>query len=289
MIKYFPLILLLGCIFFGCNIKNPKEPTPTYIHIDSFKMVDNKNVVPPKLSLSHQINSFTAFYNNNPLGVFDLPATFPVITNGTGKLTLFPGVSMDGLNNFMVTYPFYAADTFSFAAQPGTIITHIPTTHYYDSTKHFLNDDFNTVSAIYFVPVDGTIPIMTTNTVGEVFEGSGSGKISLSLPNDTLSECISNVTFNIPHNTDAYIELNYKCTVPFYLGIKSNLYGTTTYYQRYLSGIFPTDHWQKFYLALKDFAAQYTGDYYTLYIKSYLPAGTTSGTVLIDNVQLVYF
>ncbi len=286
MLKYFPVILLLGCLGQSCNVKNPKEPTPTYIHVDSFTFTNNKNIT--GLSLSHQIAAVTAYYNNNPVGTFDLPATFPVITNGTGKLSLYPVILLDGFNNFLAPYPFYAPDTFTFSEQPGVIINRIPKTHYFDSTKHYLNCNFD-LASIYFSPINSTVPILTSFDKPDIFEGNGAGKISLSLPNDTLSECISFSTFNIPAGVDAFIELNYKCTVPFYLGLKSSLNNSTTYYQRYLSGVYPSDHWQKFYLSIKDFAAQYTGDYYTLYIKAVLPAGTASGTVLLDNIQFVYF
>ena len=289
MLKYVSLIVIFGCIGLSCNTINPVEPTPTYIHIDSFAFKDNPHVIPPKLSLSHQINSVFAYYNNNPIGIFDLPVTIPVIATGAGKLSLFPSIPIDGLNNFLSAYPFYAPDTFSFVAQPGTVIHRIPVTEYFDSTKHFLDYSFETASGIYFNLLNGSVPISTTTNSAEVFEGTGSGKIYLSLPSDTLSECISASNFNVPTGVDAYIELNYKNTVPFYVGLKSGLNGTTTYTQQYLSGIYPSDHWQKFYLAIKDFVGQYPGDYYTLYIKTYLPSGTSNGTVLLDNVQLVYF
>jgi hypothetical protein len=289
MLKYLLIIVFLGCIGVSCNTINPVEPIPTYIHVDSFTFKNNPHVI-GSLSLSHQITSVTAYYNNNPVGTFDLPTTFPVITNGTGKLSLFPGIAIDGLNNFLSPYPFYAPDTFTFAEQPGKIITHIPATKYFDSVKHFLDYDFELTGSINFTLVSGSPAMITTNTKSEVFEGNGSGKIYLSLPNDTLSESISDKTFNVAVGRDAYIEFNYNNDVPFYVGLKSSLYNSNTYFQRYLSGIYPSGgHWQKFYLAIKDFVGQYPGDYYTLYFKTYLPANTINGTVLLDNVRLVYF
>ncbi len=289
MLKYLPVIIFLGFACLSCNIKNPKEPTPTYIHIDSFSMVDNPKVIPPKLSLSSQITAVYAYYNNNPIGYFDLPVTFPIITNGRGQLKIFPAVAVDGLNNFMATYPFYTSDTLTFDPQPGAIVKMSPKTRYHDSTKHYLNYSFSSSGTISFTLLNGTVPVTTTTDPANVFEGTGSGMISLHLPLDTLSESKSFDPFNVPVGVDAYIELNYKSTVPFYLGLRANLNGSTTFYQRYLSGVNPSDKWQKFYLAIKDFAAQYKGDYYDLYIKASLPAGVTSGTVLIDNVQFVYF
>ena len=290
MLKYLLLVVTVGCLGVGCNIKNPKEVTPTYIRVDSFNFVDNPKVIKPKLSLSHQITAVAAYYNGVAIGIFDLPVTFPVIATDRGKLMLRPVISMFGLNNFLTSYPFYISDTFSFDAQPGKVISHIPKTHYYDSTKHYLDIDFEIATLPYFTQVDGKVPINTTNNRANVFEGTGSGMISLKVAgDDTLCEIKVAKTFNIPPLTDAYIELNYKCTVPFYLGMRANLDNSASYVQRYLSGVKESDHWQKFYLALKDFAGQYPADNYELFIKASLPAGVESGTVILDNVQLVYF
>ncbi|MBC7554392.1 MAG: hypothetical protein H7257_10480 [Taibaiella sp.] len=267
---------------------NPKEMTPTYVHIDSFSFKRDSSVS-LSLSNSHQINSVWVYYNDNPIGVYDLPATFPVNATGSGKISVYPGVPVSGLNSFLARYPFYAADTFTLTAQPGTIVAHKPVTHYFSNTRIYpqtsINFDFNITS---FTRSDGTVDMGVTNDSTQVFEGLGSAIISLKAPKDTLSESYCTIDFSIPANTAAYIELNYKNTAPFYLGLRSNLSGGIVY-KRYLSGIYPSDHWQKFYLAVKDFVAQYTGDTYTLFIKADLPAGQESGTVLLDNIQLVYF
>ena len=122
----------------------------------------------------------------------------------------------------------------------------------------------------------------------QIVVDSAVGSITLSLPNDTLSEDSSLVNFPLTVGLDAYIELDYKNTIPFYLGVQANLYNL--YSQKiYLSGVNPVDNWRKFYLSLKDFVGQYKATSYTLFIKTYLTDGHSSGKVLLDNVQLVYF
>src|SRR5690348_12276879 len=71
------LLVLLGMSMQNCNTINPRETTPTYIHIDSFRT---------KPGFSHKITAVWVYYNNSPVGVFDLPATIPVMASGTGKL-----------------------------------------------------------------------------------------------------------------------------------------------------------------------------------------------------------
>ena len=138
------ILVLLGCSLFwqGCNSNNSATPVPTYIHIDSFHFVSG-TVHPYNLAAStptllqnyvltnsHQTNVAWVYYNDNPVGIFDLPATFPVITNGTGVLKVFPGVAADGENNDIINYLFYQSDTFTFVPQPGKTIVHEPITTY---------------------------------------------------------------------------------------------------------------------------------------------------------------
>ena len=273
----------------GCRIINPAEQVPTYVHIDSFAF-QRDSALSLSLSSSHQINSVWAYYNNNPIGVFDLPVTFPVITNGTGVLSLYPGIAVSGLNSFLAKYPFYMADTLNLIPQPGKVVHHIPITKYFTATRFYPQTSINFENHITsFTLVDGTAEMGITTDPSQVFEGEGSGIIKLTSPTDTLSESSYNVDFSIPVGVDAYIELNYNNTVPFYLGMQSNLTGGIVY-KRYLSGINTSSgQWKKFYLGVKDFAGQYRGDNYTFFIKAYLPQGQASGTVLLDNIQLVYF
>ncbi len=277
-LRYLFLFVVMVCLGQSC-VKNDPGSVPTYIHVDSFSFYPSPTA-PSDAANTHQINSVWAYYNNSPIGVFDLPANIPVITNGTGVLTLKPGVSVSGLNNFMAPYPFYKDDTSTFSPQPGKTIHYIPKTTYFSASKFISISSFNPSTGTRFTRVSGTVDIQTNLA-------SGYGFITLNAPIDTLSEDSSTVPFTIPLNADAYIEFDYKCTIPFFVGLRGNLASLTT--KVYLAGIYPSDHWQKFYLSVKDFEAQYQATNYNLYLKASLPAGQTTGTVMIDNIQLVYF
>lgn len=276
-LRYLLLFTVLGFAAGSC-VKKDASLTPTYVHVDSFQF-SAQSSLPADVANTHQINSVWAFYNNSPIGVFDLPANIPVLTNGTGKLTLRPGISVAGLNNFLATYPFYVSDTSTLVPQPGKVIHYVPKTSYYSSSKFIFISKFEPSTGTKFMPVDGTVG-MTINT-------DKNGVITLNAPTDTLSEDSSTVDLVIPLGKDAYIEFDYKNTVPFFVGLRASLGGIYTKY--YLAGIYPSDHWQKFYLSVKDFEAQYQATKYNMYIKATLPAGQSTGTVLIDNIQLVYF
>ena len=273
--KYLLLCFIPVLAVISCTTNKDKGLIPTYIHVDSFAFATAPSSL-QHIATSHQINSVWAYYNNSPIGVFDLPANIPVLANGTGKLTLRPGISVSGLNNFLATYPFYSSDTSTFNSQPGKTIQFIPKTTYYSSTRCSVIANFDSNVAAPF-KVDAGTGIDCIGGIGSV---SLSGK-------DTFSEIGSLAQFTIPLGKDAYIEFDYKCTIPFSVGLKASL--GTLFTKFYLAGIYPSDHWQKFYLSVKDFDAQYQATGYNFYLKTELPGAQSSGTVLIDNIQLVYF
>ena len=286
-LKYILLLLVTGCIVHGCNVINPAEPTPTYIHIDSFEW---DNAVPDHgLSHTHQISTVWVYYNNNPVGEFDLPVTFPVITSGStpGQLSFYPGINVSGQNNFLTKYPFYQPDTsLRLTPQPGKTINYTPKTSYYSNVTDIVLSDFQFTSNLN--------PASTGYPPFQLISDPGMGKcgwVHLNKAiNDTFFEdtCLTQFPINYLGNTPTYIEISYKSTVPIFLGMKSG-YQNTIFFGEYLNAIAPSATWKKFYFAISDFAAQYKGDEYKFFLKAGLDPGVDSGDVYLANIQLVHF
>lgn len=276
-------IFSLGLFGSACNIINPKEQVPTYVHIDSFRVVTNSKFT--NLSYSHDINNVWVYCNNNLVGEFDLPATFPVIVSDTGHLTLAAGVSENGQNNLVLQYPFYVYDNSTLTAHPGKVINYTPTTTYYSNITTNVISNFE--GGIYFAQCGGDQGISIAPD-SLAYEGHGAGVIYLKAVGDSsIDSSVS--SFTIPINTQAYVEFNYRSTIPFFIGIQANLSTLISSTQYYLAGIAPSSTWGKFYLNVSDFASKYQATSYTFYIKAVLGDGQTSGRLLIDNIQLIYF
>jgi hypothetical protein len=287
-LRYVALLVWCGLFWQSCNTINKPTQVPTYIHVDSFNFVKNPAI--PNISLSHQINSVWVYYNNNPIGIFDLPCTFPVITNGTGQIECYAVIAVDGQNNLLGQYPYYQPDTFTFAPQPGKIITHECTTSYYSDVVVRTISNFDQGATNFYLDA-GNIPmtVVSANLASEdslVFEGTGSGSILLTNPgvDSSVDSCVA---FTIPPGV-SFIEFNYKNdNLPFYVGLQSNLQGGVSDAPYYLAGVYPSSTWQKFYLKCSDYTAEYTGLSYNLYIKVSLPFGSAPGRVLLNNIQLI--
>jgi len=296
------IIILFGCslISQGCNSIDAASPVPTYIHIDSFHFVQNNllhpYLLPPNgtpllqsgalVPTSHQTNVAWVYYNNNPIGIFDLPVTFPVITNGPGQLEVSPGIIADGENNDVVNYTFYSTDTFSFNPQPGQTINHTPQTGYYSDDNVWIINNFEESNQSYFAPWGGSPGGVIVITGDSVAYGYHAGMIALSIPSVDSSIDSTTFSFQIPTGM-AYIEFDYNSTVPFYVGLQANLSSFISSTPSYLTGIYPNSGWEKFYLEVDGFTASAQATSYNFFIKADLLPGQTSGRLLIDNIQLI--
>lgn len=274
----------------SCNIINPDESVPTYIHIDSIKL---ENTDPNKTgTISSNIVCAWVYYNNQTVGVFDIPGTFPVIAEGEGELLVIPGVSFDGISDFNAQYPFYSSATMTFDAKPGGTIEYNPIVRYLSDANFRWTEDFevgnNFEEFTSGLTNDTMIVRVNKNTQPDkVFEGAGSGYIYLD-GSTNLCEVVSNRSFALPQ-TQIYLEVNYKNTIPFEVGMVATDNSDVVQTADYIVGANPSAEWNKIYIGLRDFTSSYNADKYKLLIKAELPEGTNSGYVLLDNIKIVSF
>lgn len=286
--KNFLLIaLILVLTASACNVINKAEPVPTYVKIDSVILdIDNPSV---QGTSSHNITSVWMYYNNNPVGIFDIPCNVPVITEGTeGTLSIIPGITLNGLVDLQPQYSFFTFDTLKLKSNPGGTINFTPVVQYTAAAKFPYKEDFEVGNSfIPFTPelTDDT-SIHRINDKSMVFEGGGSGYISLSTE-FPYSESISNTGFPIAVG-EAYLEINYKCNVPFEVGLYNTLNSGIDVYE-YIMGVKATDTWKKIYIDLATYRGKNPGNNYKLMIKAGLNEGSTSGYVLLDNVKVVTY
>lgn len=268
-------LLLSVVVWTGCEIVNPDETTPAFVHIDSFQFQGN-----PALGTSSQkITSVWAYLNNVPLGAYELPATIPVVTSSAGKLTLLPSITYSGLQEFETMYPFFVSDTATI--QPGARVTLTPKTSYFgDSLLNYWIADFDVANK--FIRLEGDTDIARVTDPSMVFEGAGSGYIHLKSP-QTTTTVIANEAFTA--RGDAYLELNYKCSVPFVVGI-ATFDKDNQDVVKYLFGFNPRDTWNKVYVGLSSITDAYPNKPYFVFIKADLE-GKSEGYVLLDNIKSI--
>lgn len=287
--KYkFLLFITVLLSVLGCNVINPVESVPTYIKIDSFDFVINDPL--KEGSASNGITSVWVYYNNNPVGNFDLPCNVPVITEGDkGSISVAPGISLNGFVDLQPQYPFYNFDTTTLITNPGKVQQFTPKGTYVSSAKFRYKEDFEVGSSFETFVEGGTIEtgIRPTLDARYVYEGGGAGVILLSSNGVTWSESINKDPFDIGAG-ESYLEINYKCSVPFEVGLYNTLNEGVDQYN-YFAGVKSSDTWKKIYIELATYTSANQGKDFKIIIKAVLPDGQSDGYVAIDNIKVVSF
>jgi hypothetical protein len=283
MSKHILYILLAVCFLqTGCDIINPEEKIPTFVHIDSFKFV-NPNPNEAGTSLQN-INCAWVFLDGQNVGVFELPADIPVLVSGTQELQISPGVTLQGLNDYKVQYPFFAFYNYQLEDKPGKVINLPAETRYIDGLKYW-KEDFE--SGNQFIKLSGDTTVRRVTGADSVLEGGGSGCISLAAGSYVNAETFAE--FDIKPGTKCFLEINYKGTLPFTIGVLAIL-PVSGNNSSYMAGVKAKESWGKFYLDLQPFTTQYpTALKWYIMLKTNLEEGQTDGYLLLDNIKVISY
>ena len=205
-------------IFFGfliitsCEMINPEEQVPTYLHIDSF----NFQKTPNTGTASQNITSVWVYFEGERVGVFDLPATVPILADAVGKVSVLPGVTYSGIKDILTPYVFFLSDTMTLTPAPGQIVSWTPTTQYMEEEYlNIFNVDFE-AGGNPFTQFDGDTSLQVVTDPNLVFEGNASGYIYL----DNMSRSENMLLQQFFADKEAYIELNYRGTLDFEVGLQ---------------------------------------------------------------------
>lgn len=283
------IYFVIGIMFYtftSCNTLQPDTSVPAYLSVDSVVFTDNPAT---QGYPSYNITNVWAYYNYNPIGVYDMPAFFPILQQGRTLIQLSPGIEDNGLQETRVIYPFYTFDTMTLTLQAGKITSFIPHITYHSNTQFPLINDFE--SANKFHTFDGSLAKMATVSNSQVKYGRHCGLINLSADSGFYQgECYD--AYTLPTNSDVYVELDYMCNIPFSIGLVG-VAPLDTLAPNYFEQINPISYWNKIYIDLTPYISQENTSYnvtqFQLAFAATLPAGVSSGQIYLDNIKLVHF
>ena len=233
MVKKYYLSLFLLCIWLSsvlssCSLFDPPVIVPCYGHIDSIPLVITNFT---QGTSAAGINSAWVYVDDNPVGAFQLPCTFPMIaTTGPHLVTIFAGIEDAGEPSNRLKYPFYSSYIINNCTlTQGATVNFKPTIEYaswahvdiienFDGSQQILN--INDGSA--FGKSDTTM-FVVNSPKSDVYQGSGSGEVAVNTKNAYYFGVTD--TFDIPNNGQAaFLEINYKNTIAFAVGMINMYY-----------------------------------------------------------------
>lgn len=245
----------------------PNDGIPFYLKIDSVSVAGGQ---------SHQISDVWVEAGAENLGAYELPCNFPVLQEGNVSFTVSAGIKESGQSNLRVNYPFYQSDTFTLAAARGEKRSHKPVFRYRSGTVFATQEDFEAGSAF-------DTDMMLAND-SNVRYGTRCGVITATT--DSSKEARQLATYDLPEGEEIWLEVDYKCEVPFYIGFYGYISGTAI--RAPVLFLTATSEWNKVYVKLSNMIAQADADSYNIYFEALRPYGSSGGSVYIDNVKVVY-
>lgn len=270
-------------MFSTCSKDKYEATVPTYITIDKFSFItDYAN----EGSNSSNITDAWVYVNDDLIGAFELPATFPVLKEGNVELKVYAGIKDNGIAASRARYLLYAPHVEQLELVKGESIKIDPQITYHPDAKFSWLEDFENVS-LSFLYTLGSDTIINKQS-DDVKEGIYSGYISLT-DDMNFFEATSIPYSNLPKNgTPVYFELDFKANEPLLVGIyhDNEAFAVVTLNTK--------EDWTKIYINLTDMIAsrQSQSDikvFFGMLESSLDPFLTSHPEIYIDNLKLVHY
>jgi hypothetical protein len=299
MKQYYTLFLsgliYLSVLFSGCNLYNPAEPVPSYIHIEKISVTTTSE----QGSNSSNITDAWIYIDEKLIGCFELPATIPVLYEGTHQVSIKAGIKINGIAATRGPYPFYERFTQSVSLTRGSITDISPAVTYTDDLNWdptvIWQENFENSGGITIDPsptphdtnlVQYTIPPGTDPSL--VFEGTGSGLVYVT-PDKPLFECISSTSYFLPRgDSPVFLELNYKCNYTFVIGLFAHSSNGTV--KNKVLNINSSTDWKKIYIYLSPvIASSGNASDFSIFLGMLNNTNTSGAYLAIDNIKVVHY
>jgi hypothetical protein len=287
------LSVLAVSLWAGCDLINPEEPIPGYIHIPEVSVQTAQG----QGSASSKITEVWVTVDGEFIGAFPIPSDIPVIGEGEVEVFVQAGIKDNGVGSIPEIYPFYEAYQQMATLGENTTDTLRPVFRYLDATTFALVEGFESGSQVFRDIFAGNLSQLDVVS-DEVFEGEGSLRIQL----DSLSPLVQVATFQrypqIVDNNSArvYLEMDYKSEVPVVFGLIGYRSGELAGGQTdFIAGFLPSAEWNKIYFNFSLEAIQLGLDEYQVFFQAAIPddengnPSTDQANIWLDNVKLLHF
>ena len=281
-------IFLLTIFISSCDKLIHDQGVPSFVHIDRI----NFDAGFAQGTDSAYIADAWIYIDNDYVGTYELPVTFPLLKSGKQNITIKPGVILNGIDATRSINPFMNEINKVVDLIPDSTVYLDLSTTYASEAKFVWNfagqEDFEQ-SGISIDSINGS----STNifkSKQDIYEGDYSGQIHLDKSHSYVIVA-SIKDYQIPDNkSGTVIEIN--CKNPgtiFTIGIFFNLFGGTVSKEEYLY-VNKGDNWKKLYVNLTEIMNTYSNaENFKVFFSASLPAGESQTDIFLDNIKLIHF
>ena len=271
---------LFAMAFVSCN-KFGSQEVPSYIHIDSITVNCDYYVYGAPTS---RITDAWVYVDDQIIGCFELPATFPVLEHGKHKVSVYGGICINGIGDMRAPYSFYQPVVYNDVnLVEDSIVNLNPVLSYYPINEGVVvgwMEDFESANTLVKLPESDTSVQRVSSVDGAWISDNSFYSGMITLPPDSLDFYVAN-SDELHFHSDlkgkpCLLEMDYKCNDTFLVGIM--------YYMDYhlvqwsMLKVLPTDKlhakpekWKKLYVNLGPRMTEYEdADYVKVFFTSNL-------------------
>lgn len=281
LVRYVIVLLLTTLGFSGCII-DEQLYTPSYIRIDTIAL---QTTPLTQGSNSAKISDAWIYVNQQPIGIFELPCQVPVLNEGEQEVTILAGVQMNGIAATRIAYPFYKGYVTNVNFKDDSIYTLQPVVNYFEGIDFKLIENFDNVSVQIIQGPNSQVDLTRVNGGPQAFEG-GYGLLQLTDTTQDYGIIITPPLTLAKQGAVTYLEIDYKNTYPFAMGIFAN--SPTDVVKTNIFIFNRTENWNKTYINLTDFVSSaVNATSFNIYFELAKNDSINSAQVFLDNIKIL--
>jgi hypothetical protein len=290
--RYFvPLLVVFTLVVGACAKFEGDQTIPSYLKIDEVFLYTDYAYEGEN---SHEITDVWIYVDDQQLGVFELPAKFPVLANGKHKLEIRPGVKLNGISSTRAPYPMLKPkvyDDFEFFPDSVQEIKDL-TFRYYDNVTFSWMEDFE---------MSGITIQETSNSDTAIKQTAPSNNPEALLSSNSKYSGLVNLTAD-RNFWNAWSYLAYELPglespVMLELDFKTDTYVTTGLYAHFNGGYEPiplvilnhSEDWNHIYINLTPtVSANSNALDFKVFFSAKKASGIEPAKIYLDNIKLIY-
>lgn len=285
-------LLFSSIVLSSCNNFKGSQEIPAYIHIDTFLFTTNYGL---EGAASHKITDAWLYIDDDIQGCYELPATIPVLERGNHRVTIIPGIKLNGISKTRTINPFYTPYIIeNYKLEEKVIDTILPSTTYYpideSSIVFRFKEDFERQVSLEETADSDTTITRTERDAPENWndlENNSHYSGYVWLGDSTNYFCIASEEFrDLPNQGNSiFLEIDYKCDEVFEVGLFAKISSVESIPLVYVN---PSPTWNKIYINLgPNITDTQEAEYFKFYIAGKIDEDSEA-EYYFDNIKLVY-
>jgi hypothetical protein len=242
--KLYLLLIVNLFLLISCKKYKPAEPA-FFIKANPVRVKAINNQSTHQGSGSHKITDLFLYVNGKFQGAYPSGNLMPIITkNAPVTINIFAGIKNNGISDTRISWTFYQYTTLDTLVESGKTIEYPVTFSYNPNVKFAWVEDFDSGNGYSIKKSAASQVNFKIAPASESFEGKS---LLIELNGDTTdAQLESNIAYTLPTgSSDIYLELDYKCSAPFKVGILAS--GEAP---REAIVVTPQANWNKIYIQI---------------------------------------